>query len=405
MKNGTTTMRLLCLVLSMLMLFSLAACGEKEDSKSSQGGPQNSGTANQSVHEGLIFGEVPNAGANPNNLIQCRGGIAFDSEYIYFRNSTPGEGTVAKVRYDGTGYSVLSVPSAGGNSYKDRGLFNVKDGFLYYYDQGKSTIVRYELSSGNTTELMHGYRGNKVNNMLVVGDYLYAIFDADGSTAELKACNLKNLNTEHIMSMDNLLVAEVPVLTTDGKTAYVAFVSKRDFSVIQNLYALVPDQAPVCIREDVVSSGGSHATYVFATNGYYHLANDYSGDVTKYDLLGYTYEGTQVSCFHAGENGDEKSDDFTTAWGRRFILGENFLLLRSTNDRYNQKGAPADIVMYSGMNFSQQKTVYTVPTMRHSARFGVHDNTFYLIETNENDKATQLVIIDQSGNVTKKPIQ
>ncbi len=411
MKNGTTAMRLLCLVLSMLMLFSLAACGEDQKGQSSVSGVgQNQPQANpekDSVHKGLVFGEISNAGANPNNLTQCPGGIAFDKEYIYFTCTDKDGDKLARVKYDGSGYEVLPVAVYNNRNYSETRLFNLKDGWLYHYrcKGDYQAIEAYNTETGEIKTVTHV--ADPVVSLLVLDNYLYIAELPDDERVHVSIFNLDTNIREYRQDIYCWAKSRFIAFTTDGEYVYLS--GNKFTSTHQNIILrLIPGAEPEEVSQITVYGNLWADCYSFGTNGHYAMSG--TKDMTLY---GKTYAGELVNTLQGVDSTQTYHLDFSYNYGSHFVLDENYLMLAAYASRealgveYPEYGGEyaCDIVMFPDMDFNNPQVIYTIPTLKFSVAFGVHENTFYLIETDENDKPTHLVVIDADGKVNKTAIR
>ncbi len=144
MKNGTTAMRLLCLVLSMLMLFSLAACGEGTEKRESNGHEQSK--APEIIKDNITYKGVsfyfPHAEMLYNN------DNVYDKGYFclatYFKN---GDGEYKKSRWrDVVKVVVIDVGEEVTPEYVERRVSGYAGNEYKFYDETDKAII-YEQAS------------------------------------------------------------------------------------------------------------------------------------------------------------------------------------------------------------------------------------------------------------------
>ncbi|MCD8006977.1 MAG: DUF5050 domain-containing protein [Oscillospiraceae bacterium] len=419
-----------------LSLFAGCASGTVDGDVSADNGSQNSSTDNSSkgddaeesiddeeleesdevVEEtGLVFGDIDSLGNNPNNLVQCPAGMVFDDDYIYFADHSAGSNSISRIHYDGTGYEVLPISDAISFSSHDSNMFlNLKDGYLYYCAQGRN-INRYELATGNTETVLSVTTSYDINNMLVVDSYLYVSIDMSpdvgaykaAKNAEVIVVNLETLEEKCICTLDE--IANAPVITSNGKDVYFVCSSSSvrfysvDVSAIQESFSTGVEAESYVEKITLGAGSNNYLTRVIALakNGFILLTTDKSKALLCTEATG-VYYSTGESLGILGSFGDDTTynTDYATGIGRRFVIGNSYILLAIATVDGTRTSSVHEIVIYKDMDLENPETVYTTEGYWDYCTFGVHDDTLYFIEFETKDGPLNLISVNEDGAIT-----
>jgi len=392
-----------------------------DDAEESKGDEELSDDESDEIVEetGLVFGDIDSLGNNPNNLAQCPAGMAFDDEYIYFADHSAGSNCISRVRYDGTGYEVLPVSDAIYYNSHDGNLFlNLKDGYLYYCAQG-GYVNRYELATGNTETVLSVTSTYDINDVLVVNNYLYVSVDMSpdvgaykaAKNAEVIVVNLETMEEKCICTLDE--IANAPIITSNGEDVYFVCSSSSvrfysvDVSGIQESFSTGVEAESYVEKITLGADSNNYLTRVIALakNGFILLTTDKSKALSYTEATG-IYYSTGESLGVLSSFGDDiiYYNDYATGIGRRFVIGNSYILLAIATVDGTRTSSVHEIVIYKDMNLENPETVYTTEGYYDYCTFGVHDDMLYFVEFEAKDGPLNLISVSEDGTVTSVAI-